>query len=133
MTSGAPPLADRDEPTEIALAMGGRVRYSNTLGQMETRVLLEVVAGADAATAAKGWDGDRFTLVEGTDGPALAWATIWDDAAARDRFVSTLRPALGKLPRPATLEATRIGDRPGAILLVGTIPTVSATLGEPAR
>ncbi len=133
MAAGAPVLADRDEPTEITLEVGGRLRYSNTLGRMETRILLEVVAGADTATAANGWDGDRFTLADQADGPALAWATVWDDAASRDRFVSTLRPALGKLPRPATLEATRIGDRPGAILLVGTIPTVSATLAEPAR
>ena len=128
MATGPLLLTERDEPTELLLEVGGPSRYSNTLGQMETRILLEDVAGADPATAADGWDGDRFALVDGDDGPALAWVTVWDDAAARDRFVATLDLALGNLPRPATLEATAIGGRPGAILRVGAVPTVNAVL-----
>ena len=123
-------LAERDDPTEIVLEFEGQSLYSNTLGQMETRILLEDVAGGDPATAADGWDGDRFALVDGNDGPALAWATVWDDDASRDRFVATLRPALGNFPRPATLEVTAIGGLPGAILRVGSVPTLSAALSE---
>lgn len=130
MATGAMLLAERDEPTELVLEVGGRSRYSNTLGQMETRVLLVDVAGGDPTTAAEGWDGDRFTLVDGDDGPALAWVTVWDDTAARDRFVATLRPALDNFPRPATLETTTIEGRPGAILRVGSVPTFSTVLSE---
>jgi hypothetical protein len=97
---------------------------------METRVLLADVAGGDPTTAAEGWDGDRFTLVDGDDGPALAWVTVWDDTVARDRFVATIRPALGNFPRLATLETTVIEGRPGAILRVGSVPTLSTVLSE---
>jgi hypothetical protein len=130
MATGSMLLTERDEPTELVLEIGGQIRYSNTLGQMETRILLEDVAGGDPATAADGWDGDRFALVDGDDGPAVVWVTVWDDAAARDRFVATLRTALGNFPRPATLEVTAIGGRPGAILRVGSVPTLSAVLFE---
>ena len=123
-------LAGRDEPTELVLEVGGRGGYSNTLGQMETRILLEDVAGADPATAAAGWDGDRFVLIDADDGPALAWVTVWDDDAARDRFVATLSPALGNFPLPATLEVAAVGALPGAILRVGSVPTLSAGLSE---
>lgn len=130
MATGAMLLAERDEPTELVLEFGGKSRYSNTLGQMETRVLLADVAGGDPTNAAEGWDGDRFTLVDGDGGPALAWVTVWDDTAARDRFVATLGPALGNFPLPATLETTVIEGRPGAILRVGSVPTFSTVLSE---
>lgn len=116
----------RDEPTEIRLQAEG-LRYSNTLGAMETGILLEELTGGDGA-ASLGWDGDRFALVGTAGEPALAWLTVWDDAAARDRFVTTLAPALDRLPLPATLVARDIEGRPAALLEVGAPGAVTATL-----
>jgi hypothetical protein len=107
--------------------------YSNSLGRMETGVLLQQVVGAGSAGLARGWDGDRFALIEGADGPALVWFSVWDDADARDRFAAALRPALGKLPRAATLEVRDVDGRAGALLSVGTgaVPTISLAGGQP--
>ncbi len=117
----------RDEPTEVRLQVAGE-RYTNTLGRMEAGVLLEQLAGAAAARAARGWDGDRFALLGSGAGSALVWVTVWDDARARDLFVATLRPALGALPRVATLEARDVEGRPAALLRVGTQAAVTVTL-----
>lgn len=128
LSTGAPPLAERDEPTELAVVTAAPARYSNSLGAMETGVLLRVVADADSVTAAQGWDGDRFALVDGSDGPSLAWASVWDDDAARDRFVATLRAGLGRLPKAATVEALTIDGRPGALLQVGSVRGVAVSI-----
>ncbi len=88
-------LSDRDAPTEIGLGEPGggwSVVYSNTLGQLETSILLVEHLGEDAAGQARGWDGDRYALVEGPEGrEALVWYVVWDDAASADRFAETLR------------------------------------------
>ncbi|MEP7244974.1 MAG: hypothetical protein ABI885_15015, partial [Gammaproteobacteria bacterium] len=74
--------------------------------------------------------GDRFTLADQADGPALAWATVWDDAAARDRFVATLRRALGKLPRPDLVKRPYMLG-PMAELAPEVIhPTANVSIGE---
>jgi hypothetical protein len=118
----------RDAPTGVALAVEGRTSlYENGLGEFETRVLLEELAGPDAADAAAGWDGDRYALLGG-GGEALVWATVWDDEASRDRFVGTLRPALAALTRPATLVAVSVEGRPCAILRVGPIGDADVSL-----
>jgi hypothetical protein len=96
-------------------------------------VLLEELAGAGAAGAARGWDGDRFALVGGGDRSALVWYTVWDDARARDRFVAALRPSLGSLPRAATLVPRDVDGRPGALLSVGTEAAVGVTLSDDPR
>ena len=119
---------DRDEPTEVTLQLAGPVRYSNTLGQMATVVLLEELVGSDGAGAARGWDGDRFALFDSAEGPALVWASVWDDASGRDDFIAMLAPALGRFPRAAALEARTFDGRPGALLSVGTRIPVTATL-----
>jgi hypothetical protein len=126
--AGAEP---RDEPTELRVTAARGQRYTNTLGAMETGILLEEVAGSAAAEAARGWDGDRFVLVDTPGGSALAWWSVWDDAAARDRFVAELTPGLGRLPRPARLVARELDGRPAALLEVGAPGEVTAAvLGE---
>jgi hypothetical protein len=127
---GLPP--GRDEPTEVRLGVVGE-SYSNSLGELETGVLLQQLVGPAGATLARGWDGDRFALIEGDAGPALVWFSVWDDAAARDRFAAALRPTLGKLPLAATLDARDVDGRAGALLRVGTgaDATISLAGGQP--
>ena len=113
-----PPEAP-DEPVEIRLEAPGGPRYSNTLGAMETAVLLHELAGPDAAEAADGWDGDRYALIDTPRGTALSWWSVWDDEGARDRFVATLRPGLDRLPSATRLTARELEGRPAALLEVG--------------
>ena len=86
----------RDEPTEVEIGEAGagwRVVYSNTLGQLETSILLEEHLDEErAAEGAAGWDGDTYVLLRGPDGAqALAWYSVWDDAASADAFAGRLR------------------------------------------
>ena len=61
---------------------------------------------------------DRFLLLGGLDDPTLVWVSVWDDAAARDRFVSTLGPGLPG-DRETAFMPIEVGGRPGALLRVG--------------
>lgn len=112
----------RDEPTELALdlAEGLHAVHEDNLGQLEVGVLLREHVGAGAADLARGWDGDRYVLFARTSGErGLVWYSVWDDAAARDRFVAALGRALDRLPRDARLERVEISGRPAARLSVG--------------
>ena len=113
-----------DPPTEleIELLSSGDVLFSNTLGELEVGLLLEEQLGPSASELARGWDGDRFILIQGEDGVhRLIWASVWDDSAARDAFVEALAPALDGLPPLAVLLRSEIQGRPAAILTVGEV------------
>ncbi len=99
---------------------GARRLRVDDLGRLETGVLLDTHAGAGSARFAKGWGGDEYELVRlAGGGEGLAWASVWDDAAARDAFVAALEPHLDGLPAPATLETVEVDGSPGALLRVG--------------
>jgi len=95
-------IETRDEPTELTLgaADGGgegdwRLVYENTLGALETGILLSEHLGAGAERAAQGWDGDRYRLLEAPGGGrALVWYSVWDDAGAADAFAAAYRRVL---------------------------------------
>lgn len=121
-----------DAPTTVRLSVAdGRAVLDDVLGQAETALLLSEVAGATEGAAA-GWDGDRWTLVEADDGRAsrLAWASVWDDAEARDRVEALLRSALERFPGGASLAALEVSGRPGLLLVVGGALDVEVTLEE---
>jgi hypothetical protein len=86
-------LDERDAPTELELgdASGGwTVVYTNTLGQLETSVLL--AGGGGEQIGASGWDGDRYALLRGPDGgESVVWYSVWDDRAAADRVAGLLQ------------------------------------------
>jgi hypothetical protein len=126
------PGRDEDSPVDlqVALEAEGSVRYQNTLGQMEVGIFLDALLGEGHRELAQGWDGDRFLLVEGSEGPSLIWVSVWDTQAQRDAFVVGLQGALGGLPLPSTLEAEELIGRPGAILRVGIGPSASVRVWE---
>lgn len=110
-----------DAPTPLTLTIeGAEVLETDDLGQLEMGVFIDTWAGGGSG-GASGWDGDRYALVAAPEGGhGLILATVWDDVAARDRFVSTLRPHLFRLPRPSALEARELaGGRAGAVLTIG--------------
>lgn len=119
-------LDERDEPTPVRLEVETEALYDNTLGELETRIFLGELLGNDAEVAADGWDGDHYVLTDG----GLAWGSVWDATADRDRFIETVRPALGTLPEAATLEAVEVGGRPGALLRIGPVGETRVTIPE---
>jgi hypothetical protein len=108
-----------DEPTELRVSVEGATpRFEDALGAAEVRILLGERVSPEAGAAVGGWDGDRLLLVGDGDSPTLVWASVWDDAASRDRFVETLRPGLPPGP-DVGWRAIDIEGRPGALLTIG--------------
>jgi len=120
----------RDQPTGVDVSVDGRSTiHSATLGQLETRILLEELVGPEAGEAAKGWDGDEFTLVQSVEGEdGIAWAAVWDDADSRDRFVEVLRTSLDAFPAPASIASVDVQERPVSVLRVGPVEAVTVRL-----
>lgn len=127
---GEPP----DRPTEVQLvAREGRVLLDDVLGQAELEILLSDVAGAPT-DAAFGWDGDRWMLVAPADRSAerLVWASVWDDAASRDRVEGLLRGALDRFAPGTALDSREVQGRPMLVLSVGGTVPIEVTLEEDA-
>jgi hypothetical protein len=119
--------AARDEPVVLSFAgpAGDTVRYEDGLGEFETGLLFsELLRDSTedrSRTAAQGWGGDRYR-VYGAHADALVWYSVWDDTAARDRFVRTLTSAwterrAGNAGRRYRVDALTIDGRPGARLV----------------
>lgn len=126
------PGGEEDPPTEVRVAVdgSGEVSYENTMGQMEVRILLDALLGEGHRDLSRGWDGDRFILLEGDEGPRLVWASVWDSELQRDAFVSGLQEGLGRLPLPSTLRGEEVLGRPGAVLRVGLGQEVQIRIWE---
>jgi len=117
--------ASNDQPTEITFpaAEPDTVQYEDNLGEFETRLLFQQHLGdeAEAARLAAGWDGDRYQVLGRPGGAdALVWYSVWDDAAAADRFLSGLERAWAK--RRASEHAGRRSEI--TRLVVGGRPVV---------
>jgi hypothetical protein len=126
--------SSRDEPQEVELGVpGAPVQHTDALGQLETGLLLEELAGERRADSGDGWDGDRYALLETASGDAIVWLSVWDDAAARDRYRERLAPHLGRLPAAARLDAVDLAGVPGLLLRVGSVGEVEASLSGGPR
>ena len=111
---------DPDAPIDIEFSGGGAsVTYTNSLGVAEIGILFE--EGAGDGRPIRGWEGDRFALVEGSGGSrGLVWWSVWEDEAARDAFVSRGQAVAAALT-DATLEPGTLDGRPAAVLTVGAV------------
>jgi len=99
------------------------VRFEDDLGEFETRLLLEQHLGDErqATQLATGWDGDRYQVLGGA-ADALVWYTVWDDAAAADRFAAGLERAwqkgrAGRIGRRSEIKRVIVDGRPGVRLV----------------
>jgi hypothetical protein len=125
-------LTTRDEPDypkilpEIAPA-GWTKLYQNTLGELETSILLRQHLGGDANKLAEGWDGDSFQLLERAGlGRALVWFSVWDDAAAADRFADAYRRIAARRPaRHVLVERLTVGGKPLVRVLDADFPDLN--------
>jgi hypothetical protein len=95
----------RQEPNVIELASTDQILgpewtdvSSNTMGELDLRVLIEQFTDRQTANrAAAGWGGDRYRLVERSDGQlAFILQTSWDTATDADEFAAALGQGLRK-------------------------------------
>ena len=115
-------VATRDAPTELRFDSTGdwRVVHENTLGAFETRLFLGEHLGR-AEDHARGWDGDRFRVVEDSTGRrALIWHSVWDDADSADRFAGLVRQVIagGSLGGPADVRRAELEGRPIVTVII---------------
>jgi hypothetical protein len=90
-------------PVEIAatdqiLGLGWTDVTSNTLGELDLRILIEQFTDRNTGNrAAAGWGGDRYRLVERGDGQlGLILQTAWDTQNDADEFATALSQGLRK-------------------------------------
>jgi hypothetical protein len=116
-----------DAPVDLSFSgpSPDAVRYEDGLGEFEIGLLFNVLLRDSTEergqAAARGWGGDRYR-VYGAHADALVWYTVWDDAAARDRFAWTLTSAwaarrAGSPTRRYRVDALTIDGRPGMRLV----------------
>ena len=79
----------RDAPVELRFVSGPAPLYEDLLGELEARILeAELTGGSTDPAGALGWGGDRYRLYDTSDGPALVWYAVWDEARHGERFAS---------------------------------------------
>ena len=82
---------------------GFRTLDEGTLGELETRVVLDRCTPL-ASQAAAGWGGDKYTLVAAPKGGVgLLWSTAWDSESEAAEFVAAIQS------RPGCLRALSLG------------------------
>jgi hypothetical protein len=99
------------------------VQFEDTLGELESQVLLASLRGAAEATydLALGWGGDRYRVYTTPAGPALIWYSVWDNAAQRNRFLASVGPGLHRQSRTGyrmTVDSVPWRGTPGIRMVV---------------
>jgi hypothetical protein len=84
----------------------------NTMGEFVIRTYLEEhLDDIQAATAAEGWGGDRYSLLVGPEGERLLLSMIkWDDFQEAAEFLDIYKVYLGIKGQTTGGETNRIGD-----------------------
>jgi hypothetical protein len=114
---------DRDDPVAIAFADPAPLEAGdwelvkeNTLGELQTEILLRDKLGRGAsAAAAAGWDGDTYRVYRRKAGDGktlLVWVSTWDSEGEAAEFVRAARkifPAESGGASPAGLRLTASG------------------------
>jgi hypothetical protein len=116
-----------DRPVELAFTgpPAGTVRYQDDLGEFESGLLLSQLLADTvelrAAAEAVGWGGDRYeVLAVPTGGDALVWYSVWDNAAAADRWARDLErgwASRARAGRRSSVTRLDVGGHPGVRLI----------------
>jgi hypothetical protein len=135
--------APTDPPIAVSVAapVGVSILLENTLGALETGILLEEVAHSAGAVAGPpeggvhagvGWGGDRWALLEGETGArSLLWVSVWDSEEERDAVFDRLGAGSAHFPEAVDLRICMVAGRPGVVLAVGALPGVGERACEP--
>ena len=141
-----------DAPSTVTLP-GARGLHEQTMGEFGTRLFLfqHLKNNTAAIGAARGWDGDRYRVVQTPGGNALVWALVWDSAVDAAQFVDAVGEAVGRRYRTGAPTQAANGVRTYAgtrrtvvitprevngrnVVLIVDVPTgVSPALVDPAR
>ncbi|MFL5306638.1 MAG: hypothetical protein ACJ8F1_15585 [Polyangia bacterium] len=119
------------DPSALPALPGlGRPNTTDVAGELVARAWLATAWSPEvAARGAAGWGGDRAALygpppetgeATGTDAAApaaaLAWLTIWDDAAEADDFARAARAVLERQAEKGTSEPASEATRPEGVV-----------------
>ena len=79
-------------------AGGATIRYENSFGEFETRLVLSELLGdaGRAIPAARGQDGDRYAAIGTSAGDGLAWVTVWDTPLDAEEFAEAMADGMAK-------------------------------------
>ena len=85
----------KGNPAEVVRftpAGGASIRYENSFGEFETRLVLSELLGdaGRALPAARGQDGDRYAAIGTPAGDGLAWVTVWDTPLDAEEFAEAM-------------------------------------------
>ena len=97
----------KDMPITVGLPPLANKTYENNLGEFGIRLFLyhHLKDIKPAASAAKGWGGDRYAVVRTPRGDGVVLVTAWDTAVDGAEFVSALTAVTDK----------RFGDSTGVV------------------
>jgi hypothetical protein len=97
---------------------GWTVLESNVIGEFQWRMIFnEFSLRALAVSAAAGWDGDRFAVLERNEDLLLLLYTTWDSEADADEFASAYRQLL-PVKYAGVDEPTQVDVRGSDVLIV---------------
>ncbi len=86
------------EVVRLTPARGASIRYENSFGEFETRLVLSELLGETgrALPAARGQDGDRYAVVSTPAGDGLVWVTVWDTPLDAEEFAEAMGDGMAK-------------------------------------
>lgn len=108
-----------DLPVTVRFADSlGTILHEDTLGELETHVLMAVLRGAGEAALDRplGWGGDRYRVYRTPAGPALVWYSVWDGEPLAARFAAEMRDRFVPRTVPdyrATVDQLELAGRAG--------------------
>jgi len=117
-TAREAPVAVQLPELAAALGEGWRQTATDTLGELDLRILIQQFGDRQTAErAAAGWGGDRYALLEDDAGrAAVAIKTTWDSAPDAQEFFRAYSDAVRKRYGPA---ARPITSDPANLALAG--------------
>lgn len=114
--------AAHEKPVPITFTTGaaGAARFTDDLGEFETRLVLQQALGSEgeAEALSVGWAGDRYAVF-GTHAEALVWYVVWRTPAAADAFASGLKRGWAKRSEPGRtwkIERVELSGRPATVV-----------------
>jgi hypothetical protein len=118
----------------VAALKGSKLVHTDTMGEEQIKLFVQLVAGAkNAPDAAAGWGGDRLVAYEPAEGGPyqVVWLTAWDTEADAEEFNKAVQGAWAK---PAGKPAGKPSDKiDGASTMKGKNVVVEINVPMEAR
>ena len=97
------------------------VVFENTVGELQTRILLQELSANDVSSSAwDGWDGDRYLAVDCAGRRALLWLTAWDSEADAQEFRGAYAAIADEVAARAALSGPLRVERVGRDVIISS-------------